>query len=394
VLKELHAGNDQGLVNTDTVMLLHIPSGGGQATVISFPRDSWIDIPGYGKGKLNSAYAVGAAHGGGDTGGMKTLIGVVETLSGLHVDHFVKVSLLGFYEIAKALGPIQVCLKQPAKDPYSGVDLPAGVSTLDAKEALAFVRQRHHLPRGDLDREVRQQYFLSVELQKVQSTGVLLNPGRLHHVLTAVAGALETDPGLDLLQFATEFKGVSAGKVRFATIPTTGTPTITTSSGTRVSIVSVDFTALPAFVAQVVGEPSEYTSASAANPADVTVKVVNGTGTPGLAASTARTLQGLGFHIAGTGNTDGTTRLTTVTYPAGKEAEAKALAAQVPGAVVARSSSVSQVTLTLGTDGRRPATAQSGATAGSGSSSPSAPASSSAQPRSPAKSFAQGSCIN
>ena len=68
-----------------------------------------------------------------------------------------RVSLLGFYEIVKQLGPVQVCLKEPAQDSYSGVDLPAGNSELDAKQALSFVRQRHGLPNGDLDRQVRQQ---------------------------------------------------------------------------------------------------------------------------------------------------------------------------------------------------------------------------------------------
>jgi LCP family protein required for cell wall assembly len=395
VLAQLSTEQDGGSVNTDTVMLLHIPSGGGQATVVSFPRDSWVDIPGHGKGKLNSAFAYGSAHGGGDAGGMKSLISVVQTLSGLHVDHFVKVSLLGFYEIADALGPIQVCLNQAAKDPYSGVDLPAGVSTLNAKQALSFVRQRHGLPRGDLDREVRQQYFLSTELRKVASTGVLLNPAKLNRLLKAVSDALETDPGLDLLQFATEFKNVGAGNVRFATIPTTGTPTIRDANGNRVSIVAVDFTALPAFFAQVVGAPSDYTSATAAKPADVTVRVVNGTGTGGLAASTATALKRLGFSIGGTSNTSGATTLTTVTYPPGQEAAAKAVAATVPGVVVAPSSDVEGVTLTLGTDGHRVTTGPSAASSGAGSSSAAAPSSSApASASSPAKAFGATSCIN
>jgi LCP family protein required for cell wall assembly len=389
VLQQLSTEEDGGSVNTDTIMLMHIPAGGGQATVVSFPRDSWVDIPGHGKGKLNSAFAIGSAHGGGDTGGMKLLIQVVQTLSGLHVDHFVKVSLLGFYEIADALGPIQVCLNQAVNDPYSGVDLPAGVSTLNAKQALSFVRQRHGLPRGDLDREVRQQYFLSTELRKVQSTGVLLNPGKLNRLLTAVGDALETDPGLDLLDFATEFKNVGAGTVHFTTIPTTGTPTIHDANGNAVSIVAVDFTALPAFIVQVVGEPSDYTSASAARPGSVTVRVVNGTGTPGLAASAATALTGLGFAIGGTSNTTSATTLTTVTYPPGQEAAAKAVAATVPGAVAAPSSAVKGVTLTLGTDGHRVSTGQS---TGSTSAAPSSSAASSAS--SPAKAFDATSCIN
>ena len=393
VLQQLSTEEDGGSTNTDTVMLMHIPAGGGQATVISFPRDSWVDIPGAGKGKLNSAFAIGAAHGGGDAGGMKLLISVVQNLSGLHVDHFVKVSLLGFYEIADALGPIQVCLNQAAKDPYSGVDLPAGVSTLNAKQALSFVRQRHGLDQfgGDLAREVRQQYFLSTELRKVQSTGVLLNPAKLNRLLKAVSDALETDPDLDLLQFATEFRNVGAGSVRFAPLPITGTPTIRDDNGNRVSIVAVDFTALPAFIAQLVGPTDAYTSADAADPSDVSVSVVNGTGTRGLAASAAGDLSDLGFRIAGTGNTSSPTTLTTVTYPAGQESGAKALAAKVPGASVAQSSSVTKVTLTLGTDGLKVATAQ--AAPPSGQPAPSSPGPAPSDPG-PAKSFDATSCIN
>jgi hypothetical protein len=323
---------------------------------------------------------------------MRLLIKVVENLSGLHVDHFVKVSLLGFYQIADALGPIQVCLNHAVRDSYSGIDLPAGTSTLNAKEALAFVRQRHGLPRGDLDREVRQQYFLSTELRKATSTGVILNPARLRSLLDAVSSALETDPGLDLLQFATQFKGVSAGSVRFTTIPTTGTPTITDAAGNRVSIVAVDFAALPAFFAEIAGPPSAYTSASAADPKDVSVEVRNGTGIRGLAAAQAQALHALGFRIAGTATASSGTTLTTVTYPVGREAEAKAVATRVPGAAVAQSAAVRQVTLTLGTDGDRVATGSPSRA----SSATTAPAKTSAAAKSsgPAKSYGATDCIN
>jgi LCP family protein required for cell wall assembly len=392
LLAELSTQEDGGSVNTDTVMLLHIPAGGGQATVISFPRDSWVDIPGHGKGKLNSAFARGAAGGGGDAGGMKLLITVVQNLTNLHVDHFVKVSLLGFYQIAEALGPIQVCLNQAAHDPYSGTDLPAGVSTLNAKQALSFVRQRHYLPRGDLDREVRQQYFLSTELRKATSTGVVLNPSRLKKLLDAVSSALETDPGLDLLQFASQFKGLSAGNVRFTTIPILGTPTITDANGNRVSIVAVDFAALPAFISRVVGPPSAYTSASAADPHQVSVEVQNGTGVRGLAGSQAQALSGLGFRIAGTATAPDHTTITTVEYPVGKESAAKAVAARLPGVAVAQSSAVSQVTLTLGSDDVRVATGASSGGSGGGAASSSAPAPKS--PAGPAKSYTAADCIN
>src|SRR5205085_9955452 len=121
------------------------------------------------------------------------------------------------------------------------------------------------------------------------------------------------------------------------------------------------FAALPAFVTQVVGEPPAYTSARAAQPAEASVQVLNGTGTPGLAATAARQLHALGFPVAGTATASSDTTLTTVTYPAGQEAQAKAVAQAVPGVLVTRSADVSQVTLTLGTDGLKVATGQSGA---------------------------------
>jgi LCP family protein required for cell wall assembly len=126
LLEQLSTQLDGGSTNTDTMMVLHLPAGEQPATVISLPRDSWVDIPGHGTAKLNSAFARGAAHGGGDAGGMRLLITTVEGVTGLHIDHFARISLLGFYRIAEVLGPVQVCLNHAAADPYSGVDLPAG----------------------------------------------------------------------------------------------------------------------------------------------------------------------------------------------------------------------------------------------------------------------------
>jgi len=394
LLAQLSTGQDGGGTNTDTMMLLHLPANGGSPTVISFPRDSWVDIPGAGKGKLNSAFSVGARDGGGDAGGMRTLIRVVQNMTGLTVDHFVRVSMVGFYDIATVLGPLQVCLNQPAHDSYSGTNLPAGVSTLDAKQALSFVRQRHGLPRGDLDREVRQQYFLSAELHKVLSAGTLLNPVKQQRLLKAVSSALETDKGLNLLRLAADVQGLSPDKVHFTTIPVSGTPTITDGAGNRVNVVQIDTAAVPTFINQVLGRPDPYAQATAAAPDAVTVQVINGTGRPGLAASSSTALSGLGFHVIAPANGTRQTA-TTITYPTGDEAQAKAVAAHVPGATVTASTTVRRVTLTLGSDGR---TVVSAATATSSSpASPSKTTASQSPPSSsatPVQAFDASSCIN
>jgi len=394
-LDQLSTTQDGGGTNTDTMMILHIPANGKSATLISLPRDSWVEVPGHGMNKLNAAFSLGG--GGSDpTAGAKLLIQTVQNLTGLSIDHYVRVSLLGFYTIAQALGPVQVCLNAAVDDPYSGAQFPAGVSTLDAKQALSFVRQRHGLPRGDLDRVVRQQYFLSVEAHKFLSAGTLLNPGKLTKVLDAVSGSLETDPGLNFLQLAAQLQGLTGGKIQSATIPISGTPTITVD-GSDVSIVEVDTAAMPAFIQSLMGTPSAYEKATAAKPADTSVTVLNGGSQNGAATTATQTLASAGFATGTPGDAD--TRPTTVIqYPSGKEAQAKAVAAYLPGASVQETSTVSTVTVVLGDDGIMPTApgaagtgGDAGAGGGGGATTAPAPAPS---PSGPATNYSDTVCIN
>ncbi len=186
-----------------------------------------MDIPGYGQHKLNAAYINGATDGGETEAdpdqGRQLLVQTISELSGLHIDHYVEVGLLGFYRITKAMGGVEVCLNRAQKEPDSGIDLPAGRWVIEGKQALAFVRQRKGLPRGDLDRIVRQQYFLGATFRKVTSLGVLTNPIKLKRLLDAVGSSMRMDDDLDPLQLARQVRGLAAGNVEFKTIPTTGT---------------------------------------------------------------------------------------------------------------------------------------------------------------------------
>jgi LCP family protein required for cell wall assembly len=385
-LNQLGTTADGGSTNTDTMMVLHIPADGRSATLISLPRDSWVDVPGHGMNKLNSAFSMGGGNSN-PAGGAQLLIQTVQNLTGLTIDHYVRVSLLGFYDIANALGPIQVCLNNAVNDPYSQANFPAGVSTLDAHQALAFVRQRHGLPRGDLDRVVRQQYFLSVEAHKFLSAGTLLNPGKLTSVLDAVSGSLETDPGLNFLSLAAQLQGLTGGKIQSATIPISGTPTIRVN-GQSLSIVQVDTAAMPAFIQSLVSPPapSAYDKATAAKPADTTVTVLNGGSANGAATAAAQTLAAAGFKTGTPGNAS-TSATTLIQYPAGQEAQAKAVAGYLPGATVQETASVSGVTVVLGQDGILPAAPTAGAP--SGGSSAATPT-----PSSAAHNYSDTVCIN
>ena len=368
-LKAMHTGHDKSTANADTMIVLHVPAGGGKPTLVSFPRDSWVTIPGNGKGKINSAYPDGytAAKNRGESevaaqsAGLIQTIRTIHALTGLYIDHYMQVSLLGFYRISEALGGITVCLNaaQNAKTDsdaygsgYSGINLPKGVSVIKGAQALAFVRQRHGLPHGDLDRIKRQQYFLKAAFQKITSAGTLLNPFKIRNLLDAVGPSLLTDPALNLFDLARQFESLASGSISFETIPNNGPKTIY-PDGVETSIVEVNSAAMPAFVQSLEGKSSSaLAKATAAAPASVTVDVLNGVGTTGLAGRNGAQLRKLGFHTDTVDSTS-TTPSTTVEYPAGQEAKAKALLAVVPGAKAVQTSDVTRPTLVLGTDGRQ-----------------------------------------
>lgn len=399
-LAQLGTTRDGGSYNTDTMMLLHVPADGSKATVISFPRDSYVEIPGHGKNKLNSAYPDGVNDTQGTTdqkkaGGAKLLKDTIENLTGLSIDHFVQVDLLGFYRISNAIGGVNVCLNQamgPATyvgqlgtgydsgyengqwvSDYSGINLKAGNNTIKGLQALAFVRQRHGLPGGDLDRIKRQQYFLSAVFRKLVSGGTLLNPIKLQNLLKAITSSLTMDENLDPLKLAQQMQNLSAGNVTFTTIPLSGDDPNSPAG----DVILVNTAAMPDFINKLIGNPDAdaLAKAKAADPSTVTVTVVNDTNSNGLEQTNAAALQKLGFKTTVPAPTSDVEAKTLIKYPKGDEAAAKAVAAAVPGAVLTQSTDVQSVTLVLGNNGIQvkslmPAKA-SGAATGSASAAPS-----------------------
>jgi LCP family protein required for cell wall assembly len=373
-LAELSTTADGGGTNTDTIMVLHINEDGKSSTLISLPRDSWVEIPGYGSNKINAAFAWGSQEGRGDEGGSQLLVSTVQNVTGLTIDHVVRISLAGFYDVAEALGPIEVCLNNAVDDDFSGVHLDAGVSTLSAQQALAFVRQRHGLPLGDLDRVVRQQYLMSVEADRLLTPSTLLDPGKLNSVLAAISGAIEADEDFDVAGLAMKWQALTGGKLQRATIPISGTPTIWANGG-WVSIVEVDTEAMPAFIAQIEAPTVEAveTPVETASPvADVTVTVLNGGGVNGEAARNTDLLTGIGFPT-GTPGTADSIQQTTIEYPVGGRADALAVAAYLPGAALVETDDVDGVTVILGLDAIT-------VTTGEPSATPTAPADGTASP--------------
>src|SRR6201988_1824332 len=174
---------DDGSTNTDTIILIRTPTNGKSATATSIPRDSYVAAPGLGKTKINGVYgqtreakraslikagaSTSEAEAQGTEAGRDALIKTVADLTGVTVDHYAEIGLLGFALITDALGGVDVCLKEPVFEPLSGADFPAGQKRPDGPEPLSFVRQRHDLPRGDLDRVVRQQVVMASLARRV-----------------------------------------------------------------------------------------------------------------------------------------------------------------------------------------------------------------------------------
>ncbi|MER5392038.1 LCP family protein [Saccharopolyspora sp. NPDC002686] len=167
--EELSAG-DAGGRRTDTMMLVHIPSGGGQPAMISLPRDSYVPIPGHGKTKLNAAFSFG---------GPQLLSQTVEQATGVHIDHYAEIGFGGFADLVDAVGGVDMCLDQPMNDDMANVHLQQGCQTLDGPQALGFVRARYSLKGGDLERAENQRKLLGALVKQATSPATLFNPFRL-----------------------------------------------------------------------------------------------------------------------------------------------------------------------------------------------------------------------
>jgi LCP family protein required for cell wall assembly len=378
VLAQLRAGAADGEQNTDTLIFVHIPNDGRKAVAISLPRDSYVDIPGFGKHKINSAYArskVAARKQLQDQGisddkqleiqsnqaAAKTLIGTVEKLTGSTIDNYASINLLGFNDVTNAIGGVDVCLKDNVNDSYSGAKFKKGPQTVAGADALAFVRQRHGLPRGDLDRVVRQQVFMAGLAKKILSGGTLADPGKLNDLIDSIKKSVVLNQGWDVLSFAQQMKGLTGGQMEFRTIPVVNMDYNSPEDG---AAIQVDPSEVHNFVQGLTGTPPGAAPAPPpkSNNASTTVDVRNASGKTGLAAGVAQTLTGKGFTAGQTSNSP-TRKQSVIRYPAGAESTAQSVAGALGGNMTVEQDSTLQsghIAVMLGTDYSEAGTNDSG----------------------------------
>jgi LCP family protein required for cell wall assembly len=235
-----------GAQRSDVVMLAQVSPDRRSVAVVSIPRDSWVEIPGRGPDKVNAAYSAG---------GPALLVGTVENLTGVRVDHFAVIDFAGFRSVVDALGGVDVAVAAPTSS--GGVAFHQGVNHLDGEQALVYVRQRHELAGGDLDRGRRQQNVLRALLGRLAAGDTLANPVGLYEFLDAISRSVGVDDTLSnsgLRSLAVDLRGLRPGEVRFLTAPVAGT-----GREGRQSVVYLDRVRAPVLWAALrAGDPAGY----------------------------------------------------------------------------------------------------------------------------------------
>ncbi|MGW3040505.1 LCP family protein [Kitasatospora sp. NPDC001159] len=410
VENELHAGHDSNIggYNTNSLILLHIPANGGKVQSVSIPRDDWVmtyDGNGgqMGMAKIKEAYGnakdlfdkspkakglkgADLEKAGRDAGRAAT-IRTVQKFLDQPVDHIAEVNLKGFYDIAKVLQPIDVCLTHPVDDPIksrtathegggTGLKLPAGVSHLDAADALSFVRQRHNLDDGhgdsdDFARTHRQQAFISSVMHKLKQQGVIGDLGAMQKLFGVVQQDLVIDNEWNILDFAQQAPALTGGNVEFNTLTfdredKKGDPPQDVNIVTPSKIQKVVKQVFGGADAAPAPAPSDAPSGDATTTAaptqtptptptkavsPATVDVFNASSAAGVSSSNeAKVLVGMGFKEGRTGPAATRPKNTTVTYGKGAKEAADQIAARY-GATAAESASdgAGHVVVILGT---------------------------------------------
>jgi anionic cell wall polymer biosynthesis LytR-Cps2A-Psr (LCP) family protein len=385
-LTETHSGSVSGLAaigygaqDTDTLILIHIFAGGRKAVGFSIPRDDVVNYPhatldGLTEGKIDAAYdyaynqyedanagkmSSNALFKGANEAGQQFEIETVESVTGVHIDHFAESNIIGFFYLAEQFGGMEVCIKPaPASIehgfgaggnlvdlPYPGAPFVRSNSGFDAyrdgynreeggaqylhlspAQALAYVRSRDSLPRIDISRTARQQAAIDYTIWKLKSGGVLTDLGTVTTMLTAAKSYLIVDNNWDLPDFATDMSAFTGENLHFTTLAAEPVNNVVVPGySTPQSVNYIDVPAIRRDVHQAF-----YGNGATPAPSSVTVDVYNGSGIPELATQTSQALAALGYKAGKAANPSAqpqpVTAETQVFYGTGAAASADAIA--------------------------------------------------------------------
>jgi LCP family protein required for cell wall assembly len=203
---------------SDVIMVMHISGDRQSVQLMSIPRDTWVSIPCYGKGKANWAMSFG---------GVPCAISMVEKFMDIHIDHFVLIDFSGVKKLTTILGGVTVNNPKAFTSDTNNYEhnhyrFEKGEITLEGARALAYVRERHAFSDGDVHRVANQQRFVAAVTEKMLSLGLLSNPGKMAQVASAVGKLLIVDSGLNsgwIVRTATELTPFESGDLHQFTMP-------------------------------------------------------------------------------------------------------------------------------------------------------------------------------
>ncbi len=225
--KALGVGGNASGRRTDSIILVHTPSGSGKPVVVSIPRDSYLEIPGEGRNKVNAAFALG---------GPKLLAETLEQATGLPIDGYVEIGFGGFAKTVDSLDGVEMCVPRAIKDEKAHIDLKKGCQTLDGKNALGYVRARYSDPKGDLGRAERQRQFLGAVMKKAATPSTVLLPTRWWGFTHAGASGVivgEDTSLLDTYRILSTMRKVSSDQALSLVVPLSST-NASTNAGSSV----------------------------------------------------------------------------------------------------------------------------------------------------------------
>jgi LCP family protein required for cell wall assembly len=331
-VKSGREGPDVAGQHTDTIMILRLDPRAGTAQMVSLPRDLWVPIAETGtEQRINTAL---------QSGGPARLIRTIDEVFGIPVHHFVQVDFAGFRELVEIVDGVPISFPRPARDRQSGLNIETpGCYTLGPVQALGFARARyydvqdaagewHRDPRADLTRAGRQQLFIELALSRAISRGAK-NPNTLRRLVDLGASAVTFDDSFEVGQLAE--LGLQYRNFQPTQLQTYELAVVDDMQGGAQVLSLVEEASEPT-LAVFRGVPPAATADL--DPADVSVQVLNGTGTQGEGGEAAEGLTTLGFTTTGTGDADTLGGLTTVRFVPGGEAEAQLVARSVAGPVV------------------------------------------------------------
>ncbi|MDQ6613598.1 MAG: LCP family protein [Actinomycetota bacterium] len=337
--KKFGTGSQVAGQRSDTIMIVHVDPASTRATVMSIPRDLWVQIPGKtSHDRINTTF----------DSGPDLLVQAIQQDLGITIDHYVEVNFQSFRDVVNAVGGVKEYFPTPARDAFSLLNVPnPGCYTMNGDMALTFVRARHYEYKvngrwvseaeSDLARIKRQQSFIKKMIAKAQGSG-LTNPIALNNIIGGVTNNLTLDSGFNqslLLSLGKRFRNLSPDSLPTATLPTT--PAVINGADVLLLQQPDAQQAIADFLAK--GQSSststsaqEPTTASGLAPAGVRVAVLNGTGRPGEAGKAGTDLTRQGFVVTSTHSANNFNYTSSVIrYLPGSQAKAQLLAGAVQG---------------------------------------------------------------